>query len=543
MKVIALAATLCLAGSALAGAVSAQAAPAAPATTTPRAATNVCIDTNVQAALAGKKPGDLLAPAQDVTTDSGIATGRLYRVAYATTGEAGSIVASCGLVAVPNGDTIRGVVAWTHGTVGLKEECQPSRNPANFVGPMPGGIGAPSAGGNQRDGALVSILNSGFAVVATDYPSAGMGTPNLQSYVLGVPSGLAVVDSARSLTRNASSFGLKAVAPDAQLPLITWGHSQGGGSALWAGQLARRYLSANADRSLNLVGVAAEAPASQFTTSPGQPKAYLGNHLGDLDMYNMNPGIKARGVSLPFPIGVALFSYVTVSWSQVKDGLGGAFPVGPSRAVAYQDVLSPAGIDAGPKIANNCLNITGERAILANALKFLNPNLNRFFAPPFSGSNATGTWKGGIDATCDNPGAYSGAIQQWCAWLQFNMPGPNGVNPYSKLPRDNAGKKVPLYIAQGTNDRIIWCVADNGKVRGTNCLTDQLFHSYERDYCDGSGYLNVDYFANVDHFQVPGAAASNPANGTFSGSPLDVFMRGAVKGSLAPKCSIDPDLS
>lgn len=522
---------------------SAQAAPPPAASPQPRDAGNVCLDLNVKAALAGKKAGDLLAPPQDVTAESGLATGRLYRIAYATTAEAGSVVASCGLIAVPNGKSVSGVVAWAHGTVGLKEECQPSMNPAGFAGPMPGGLGALSKNSDQKDGLLYNMLADGFAVVATDYPSAGMGTTDLQSYVLGVPSGLAVIDSARTLTANAAQFGLSAVAADAQLPLVTLGHSQGGGSSIWAGQLAQRYLSAKSDRTLNLVGVAAEAPASQFTTSPGQPRAYLGNHLGDRDMYNMNPGIKVFGISVPFPIGAALFSYVTVSWSQVDNGLGGEFPVGPSKSVDYRDVLSTQGAAAAPTIASNCLGTSGGSAIVKNAAQFLNPNSSRFFGPPFDGSNATGSWKGGIDKTCDNPGKFPNAIQQWCAWLQFNMPGPNGINPYSKLPRDNSGKKVPIYIAQGTNDRIIWCVAEGGMVRGTNCLTDQLFHSYEGSYCDGTGYLDVDYFANVDHFQVPAAASTNPANGTYNGSPLDVFVRGAMKGNLSPKCSIDPDLS
>lgn len=522
--------------------VSAQAAPEPAASPKLRDVGNVCIDLNVKAALAGKKAGDLLAPPQDVTAESGLATGRLYRVAYATTGEAGSIVASCGLIAVPSGTSVSGVVAWAHGTVGLKEECQPSMNPAKFAGPMPIGLGALSKTGSQTDGLLYNMLTDGFAVVATDYPSAGMGTADLQSYVLGVAAGLAVIDSARTLTANAAQFGLSPVAADAQLPLVTLGHSQGGGSSIWAGQLAQRYLSARSDRTLNLVGVAAEAPASQFTTSPGQPRAYLGNHLGDRDMYNMNPGIKVFGITVPFPIGAALFSYVTVSWSQIDNGLGGEFPLGPSRSVDYRDVLSTQGATAAPVIANNCLGTSGGSAIVKNAAQFLDPNSSRFFGPPFDGSSVLGFWRGGIDKTCDNPGSFSNTIQEWCAWLQFNMPGPNGINPYPKLPRDNSGNKVPIYVAQGTNDRIIWCVADD-KVRGTNCLTDQLFHSYEDDYCDGTGYLNVDYFADVDHFEVPAAASTNPANGTYNGSPLDIFVRGAMKGSLSPKCSIDPDLS
>lgn len=501
---------------------------------------NVCLDTNIKAALVGKKPGDLLASPQDVTARSKIAAGRLYRVAYATTGEAGSVVASCGLVAVPSSTSIQGVVAWSHGTVGLLEECQPSNDPAKFVGPMFSGIGAVTKKGSQQDGALVGMLTDGYAVVATDYPSAGMGTSELQKYVLGVPSALAVIDSARALTNNATAFGLGAIDPGAQLPLVTWGHSQGGGSALWAGQLASPYLSAEGDRTLNLAGVAALAPATQFTTSPGQPRAYMGAHLGDRDMYNNNPGFTG---SIPFPIGAALFSYVTASWSQVQNATAGEFPFGPTARVSSADVLSPAGQAAAPTVAGKCLNITSILPIYKAISGFANPNNSRFFAAPFDGSNATGTWQGGIDATCDKPNAQSKAIQEWCQWLQFNMAGPNGVNPYPDLALNSSGAKVPVLLAQGRNDRIMWCVDTAGKVSGTNCLTDQFFHSLEPFYCNGTGYLEVDYFPGVDHFGVPAAIATNPSTQTFTGSALDTFVSGAMKGNLKPMCSADPDAS
>ena len=517
-----------------------QAAPLTSSTSAPKAASpNVCVDTNIRQALVGAVPGQLLAPPQDVTAASQIQGGSLFRVAYATTGEAGSVQATCGLIAVPDAPAIKGVVAWAHGTVGLNEQCQPSMNPARFVGPMYAGIGAVSANGSQQDGALYSLLQDGFAVTATDYFSAGMGSPNFQQYVLGVPSGLAVIDSARALTGNADEFGLAPVSPNAQLPLLTWGHSQGGGSALWAGQLAREYLAAMGDQTLDLAGVAAEAPASQFTTSPGQPDAYLGLHLGDRDMYNMNPGLLVNGLPIPFPIGVALFSFVTTSWSQVTDGTAGAFPFGPTQSVSYQDVLTPSGATTAPRIAALCLNASGLPGIAAAATPYLAPDLKRFFASPFGGSKSSGSWKGGIDATCDDPSSQPQAFQDWCAWLQFNMPGPNGVNPYSKIPVDNSGDKVPVYIAQGLNDRIIWCVDTEGQVQGTRCLTDQLFHSFEDEYCDGSGYLQADYFPGASHLSLPGAAATNPSTGDFDGSPLEEFIGGAMNGTLAPQCIAD----
>jgi Secretory lipase len=533
MKFIPFAAASAMIALTLGGAVTAQAAPAVDVA--PQADPgNVCLDTNIQQALAGKQPGDLLAPPQDVTAESQLQGGTLYRVAYATTGEAGSVVASCGLIAVPKGKSIDGVVAWAHGTVGLDERCQPSMRPDAFVGPMSGGIGAPKAGMDQSTGALYNMLKDGYAVVATDYPSAGMGSPDLQRYVLGVPSGLAVLDSARTLTGNAAAFGLSPIGPQERLSLVTWGHSQGGGSALWAGQLARDYLAAQGDQTLNLAGVFAEAPASQFTTSPGQPQRYMGKHLGDRDMYNFYPGL-----GLPLPIGAVLFSYVTASWSQVAKGTSGDFPFGPTDSVSYQDVLSKKGQATAPDVAALCLNPGGIPGIAKAVAKYLVPDVSRFFAAPFAGKRVGGKWQGAIDITCADPAKFSKGVQDWCAWLQYNMPGPNGVNGLTKIPVDNSGKKVPIYIAQGLDDKIIWCVDTEGEVQGANCLSDQLYHSYEQEYCDGSGYLYADYYPGASHLSLPGEVASNSPSGTYTGSPLDTFVRGAMKGSLSPRCHAD----
>ena len=509
-----------------------SAAATAPPMEQPKASgANVCTDTAIPQPIKDK-PGSLLAQPQDVTTESGIATGRLYRVLYTTTGPAGSVQASCGLIAVPDGDTIKGVIAWAHGTRGLNVDCQPSTNPAGFVGPMYGGIGSPTPKGTQQSGALYGMLTSGSAVVATDYYSQGVGGDDLQMYVLGVAEGLAVIDSARVLTNNPEAFGLADIARNAQIPLIPWGHSQGGGSALWAGQIASQYLSLNDDRTLNLAGVAAIAPATQFTTSPGQPDSYMGKHLGDRDMYNFDPGLPVK-----IPIGAAFFSYVTTSWSQVQAATEGAMPFGPTRSVDYADILSKSGAKTAPKVAALCLTPNDLLKVLVQVEKYLLPDLWRFFDEPFAGSKVNGKWTGGVDATCANLKDDPGTVREWCQWLQFNMPGPNGVNPYAKVPRNNGGNEVPVYIAQGRNDRIMWCVDDSGKVNDGNCLSAQFYQSMANRYCDGDGALQADYFADVTHFTAPGAAAVNPKTLAYSGSPLDEFVDGALSGSLPRTCS------
>ncbi len=505
----------------------AASAPIGPAATgaAPAATGNVCLDTDIAAALAGKAPGDLLAAPQDVTAQSGLAYGRLFRIAYATTGEAGSVVASCGLVALPPRASLTSVIAWAHGTVGLKQVCQPSMNPAGFVAPVPSGP--------QDQGALVSMLRSGAAVTATDYPSQGLGSDQLQRYVLGVAQGVAVIDSARAITRNPAAFGLDPIDPTADLPLIAWGHSQGGGAALWAGQIAQEYLRLHADRTLDLAGVAALAPATQLTTSPGQPANLIGYHLGDRAIYNRNPG-----VGLPFPIGAVLFSFVTASWGEVRDATTGPLPFGPTPRVSPQAVLSADGQQTAPVVAESCLAGRDLLTVTLATARYLDPNRARMFTSPFAGEPINGQWVGAIDATCANPSSYSQAVQDWCAWMQFHMPGPYGVNPYSKVPVDNDGSKVPVYLAQGRDDRIIWCVDDRGPVGQRNCLTAQYHASMKAEYCPRVGHLDVDFFAGVDHLQVPAAAATNTKTGAYAGSPLERFVTGAIAGKLPLTCTV-----
>lgn len=524
MRILGVAAAVAVTASLLPGSF-AQAAPPADSPSRPAATANVCLDTDVAAALVGKVPGDLLATPQDVTSAAGLSYGTLYRVAYATTGEAGSVVASCGLVAIPPRTSLASVVTWAHGTVGLKQVCQPSMNPAGFVAPVPSG--------SQDGGALVGMLRSGAAVTATDYPSQAMGSDELQRYVLGVAEGVAVIDSARVVTRNPTAFGLDPIPPTAELPLVTWGHSQGGGSALWAGQLARQYLELQSDRTLDLAGVAALAPASQLTTSPGQPANLIGYHLGDRAIYNRNPGL-----GVPFPLGAVLFSFVTASWGEVRNATAGPLPFGPTTSVSPSAVLTADGLQTAPVVAGSCLAGRDLVTVALATTKYLNPDRARMFLPPFAGSKVKGQWTGAIDKTCANPSGSAQAVQDWCAWMQFHTPGPYGVNPYSKVPLDNSGAKVPVYLAQGRDDRIIWCVDALGPVSARNCLTAQLHGSMKAEYCPRAAHLDADYFAGVDHLQVPAAAATNPKTKAYAGSPLEQFVSGAIAGSLPRTCTV-----
>jgi hypothetical protein len=124
-------------------------------------------------------------------------------------------------------------------------------------------------------------MDRGWVVAATDY------LPN-DTYVVGKIAAGNVLDSARAasqlMTANFAS------APVSAYDMITWGHSQGGHAALWAGQLAQSYLAethpSHPTAAFELVGVALEAPASNFTVDPArQPGVARGDGLADWEMH------------------------------------------------------------------------------------------------------------------------------------------------------------------------------------------------------------------------------------------------------------------
>lgn len=155
------------------------------------------------------------------------------RILYRSTGPAGAPNLVSGVVIAPPDPPPAGgypLLVWAHPTVGIADQCTPSR-----WGPPPG-----------LD--LDAVLAAGWAVVATDY--AGLGTGEIHPYLDGPTEAAAVLDSARAartLTRTAGDA-----------PVAIWGYSQGGHAAIFAGQLAASYAP-----ELPLVGVvAAAAPAT-----------------------------------------------------------------------------------------------------------------------------------------------------------------------------------------------------------------------------------------------------------------------------------------
>jgi hypothetical protein len=161
-----------------------------------------------------------------------------YRILYRSTGLHYEPIAVSGMVIVPSGPAPQGgrpIVAWAHPTTGVVPHCAPSLAIFHF----------------QQIQGLRSILRHGFIVAATDYP--GLGTAGTHPYLVGVSEARAVIDSVRAARSISGTDGGNRYA--------AWGHSQGGQAALFSGLIADSYAP-----ELNLVGVAAAAPATNLVT-------------------------------------------------------------------------------------------------------------------------------------------------------------------------------------------------------------------------------------------------------------------------------------
>lgn len=171
-----------------------------------------------------------------------------WRILYTTTGVDGEVRVASGIVVVPRkGEGPWPVVDWNHGTTGFAQHCAPSLLERPFW-----------AGALFQ---LPQVIDAGWALVATDY--IGLGTEGPHPYLIGPPSAYASLDAVRAAHE----------LDDAHLSTSTvvWGHSQGGGAALWTGALARSYAP-----EIYLRGVAAIAPAAE----PASLVAHLTGVIG-----------------------------------------------------------------------------------------------------------------------------------------------------------------------------------------------------------------------------------------------------------------------
>jgi pimeloyl-ACP methyl ester carboxylesterase/uncharacterized membrane protein HdeD (DUF308 family) len=179
------------------------------------------------------RPGILLR--QETTTQGMPAGSRARRILYTTTGLDGKITPASGLVVVSSSAPAgpRPVVLWEHGTTGVAQKCAPSILKDPFTA-----------------GAMFSqaqVLAHGWVLVAPDYLGLGASPPH--PYLVGIPEARSALDAVRA-ARQLSSAKLGN-------QTVVWGHSQGGGAALWTGIEQPSYAP-----DVPLSGVAALAPAS-----------------------------------------------------------------------------------------------------------------------------------------------------------------------------------------------------------------------------------------------------------------------------------------
>ncbi len=526
---------------------------------------------------AGARPGDLIASYQldgQYRTSLGFPTdAHAWRISYVSTGvDEHDLQIVCGLAAAPAAgpkefEGSGRMLAWAHGTSGLQQACLPSLAPETSLwGPMSDGINNPAWGrgfqkrkGDPADGALQTALDRGWVVSASDYQ------PN-NTYVVGRIAAANVIDAARATSQLMSKTYDEDVPDD--YDTITWGHSQGGHAAIWAGQMMDTYQQAapNADAAtLHLTGVAALAPASNFVVQPGQQSAELGNGLTDWEMHTT---IEVAGLPIPaleLQIGPVLFAYILGSWATLsargEPDAEAATPAFPPELTDL-DLRAIATEEGAASIAQMMplCTVTDAKRLQSIAAPYRNAGVHKLLVPelwnlPEDYSEGE-FFKGGTDVACAT--AEGNDLADWCDWIRWNLPGPNGVNPFPKVP-EHEGEPVPMLIGQGMDDVVIHCQPTEGAGEAAvpaaaDCMSVALYDSLridEQGYCPASGdrgHLQLALFRKdgasspAGHLQIPaqisavgsGKAASDLS---FVGSPMDRFMTGAFDGTLDPGCS------
>lgn len=179
-----------------------------------------------------QKPGEILKIEK---IDTALINGDAYRFMYVSELPSGVKVPVTGNIYVSkNKGENKNVVAWAHGTVGLGEECAPSRrsNPTLIMEPW-----------------LTMMMDKGWIVVATDY--YGLGMSGAHQYLVGESEARDVINSIRAV-KNIDEFM-------AGENVAIFGHSQGGHSVLFSAEKISNYAP-----EIDLKGVVAAAPATEL---------------------------------------------------------------------------------------------------------------------------------------------------------------------------------------------------------------------------------------------------------------------------------------
>ena len=238
-------------------------------------------------ALALSAPGAILRSQPLV---AGVPAGaRGWKILYASTDfQSGRPVAVSAVVFAPAARASNvPVVAWAHPTTGIDTPCAPSLLPDAGAARIPG---------------LAALVARGYIVVGTDYP--GLGTPGQHPYLVGTSEARAVLDSVRAVRNLDIGAGTR---------YAVYGHSQGGGAALWTSVIAATYAP-----ELQSVGTIAIAPASLLA------------QILDADL-------RTRA-------GKILGAMATVAWSRI-------YPGASLRAV----YATPAAVRVATRLSNLCV--------------------------------------------------------------------------------------------------------------------------------------------------------------------------------------------
>ena len=231
-----------------------------------------------------------------------------WQVLYRSENLQGEPIAVSGLVVAPlNAAPGNPVLTWAHGTTGIGDDCAITKQ-----------FGA----GLSAEKLVASIaVGMGWTFVATDYE--GLGTPGVHPYLVGLSEARGVLDIVRTAQQ------MPGTGATADSPVMIFGHSQGGGAALFAAEQAATYAP-----ELQVIGTAAGAPA------------------GDLD--SIVPGVwNATSIANPFA-GITI------------DGLKAGYPDLPLDAVANAD-----GQAALAEVATECggsIQLTAEQAGAKNPM-------------------------------------------------------------------------------------------------------------------------------------------------------------------------------
>ena len=558
-----------IAGASLGRTKAEQATPAVEAT--PVAAPKTVCTNPDTTGLQSRNPGYLVAYEEiTATDDANFPTGaRAWRVLYVSTGRDNTERTHvCGIVVAPDSaerifsrdvaDAVTGrVVAWCHGTLGMVPRCQPSYDPANEIWgatpyginliAMATGVGSEVRTGAARDGILAGMIDAGWVVVGTDYYTDLWGGSTLEPYVVGKIEAANAIDNIRAAHHLLGD--VYAGYPVRAYDVATWGHSQGGHAALWTGQLLTSYMAATATPdgpALSLAGIALEAPGSNFVVQPDeQPDTAPG--YGDVD-WLAHSVLKLTGVPEPIPGAPFFFSYLFGSWAQVsKSGSPDQSQMPAYPDVGELDLTALVVPDALPTIAQ------GTRLCWAAGepiVPLVEPYKDRPFMQAIiaDGPVVDGYQHGNFDATC--AGNPPPEMAKWCEWLRYNLPGPLGTHPMDKLPRQD-GRLVPIFIAQGSNDEVVHCVAPREAAdtlpSARDCMSVALYDALQAEYCpagESQGHLTLSVWgpeAGVtvgDHSAITALPAARSATElTYQGSPLQQFITAAFDGTLQPGCS------